>query len=107
VRLNYLHEVVNQGTIILKYIDTLNQVADILTKPLPIHSHQHFLEILTQGHFGNIPEPKAKVIYKFKRENKFKQFIPGNLRGFKFGSSTGHLSLKPPTAVWKGEMKKM
>jgi hypothetical protein len=101
MRLNYLHEVVEQGTIILKYIDTLNQVADILTKLLPIHSHQHFMEILTQGHFGHIPEPKAKVIYKFKKEIKFKQY-PGNLRGFKFGSSTGRLHHTPS----KSELEK-
>jgi hypothetical protein len=85
MRLNYLHEVVEQGIIILKYIDTLNQVADILTKLLPVHSHQHFMEILTQGHFGKVPEPKSKVIYKFKRDNnKFKQFSNGQ-RGFKYG----------------------
>jgi hypothetical protein len=28
-------------------------------------SLKHFLEILTQCYFGHIPEPKAKVIYKF------------------------------------------
>jgi hypothetical protein len=91
MRLNYLHEVVDQGITILKYIDTLNKVADILTKSLPmIHSHQHFLEILTQCHFGHIPEPKAKVIYKFNERTN--QTFPGNQRGFKYGSSTGNLS---------------
>jgi hypothetical protein len=72
MRLNYLHEMVENGTILLKYIDTLNQVADILTKLLPLHSHQHFTDILHHGHGGTIPEPKSKVIYKSKKSVKFK-----------------------------------
>jgi hypothetical protein len=72
MRLNYLHEMVENGTIQLKYIDTLNQVADILTKLLPLLPHQHFMEILTHGHGGSVPEPKSKVIYKTKRTLKFK-----------------------------------
>jgi hypothetical protein len=72
MRLNYLHEMVENGTILLKYIDTLNQVADILTKLLPLHSHQHFTDILHHGHGGTIPQPKSKVIYKSKKTIKFK-----------------------------------
>jgi hypothetical protein len=67
MRLNYLHEMVENGTIQLKYIDTFNQVADILTKLLPIFSHEHFTDILLHGHGGSIPEPKSKVIYKSKK----------------------------------------
>jgi hypothetical protein len=73
MRLNYLHEVVDQGIIVLKYIDTLNQVADILTKLLPVHSHEHFTDILSLGHHGIDPTPKAKIIYKTKPTIKFKQ----------------------------------
>jgi hypothetical protein len=72
MRLNYLHEMVENGTILLKYIDTLNQVADILTKLLPLHSHQHFTDILHHGHGGTIPQPKSKVVYKSKKTVKFK-----------------------------------
>jgi hypothetical protein len=72
MRLNYLHEMVDNGTILLKYIDTLNQVADILTKLLPLHSHQHFTDILHHGHGGTIPQPKSKVVYKSKKTVKFK-----------------------------------
>jgi hypothetical protein len=50
MRINYLHEMVENGTVQLKYIDTLNQIADILTKPLPIFSHEHFMETLLRGH---------------------------------------------------------
>jgi hypothetical protein len=68
MRINYLHEMVENGTVQLKYIDTLNNVADILTKPLPIFSHEHFTETLQHGHGGVIPEPKSKVIYKSKKK---------------------------------------
>jgi hypothetical protein len=83
MRLNYLHEQVERGTIILKYIDSENQVADILTKLLPIHSHQHFKDILTHGHEGRDPIPKFKIVYKYKRPTKFKQ-TSDNIRRYKF-----------------------
>jgi hypothetical protein len=83
MRLNYLHEVVTRGIIVLKYIDTLNQVADVLTKLLPIHSHEHFREILAQGHGGRVPTPKFKIIYKSKKMNKFKQ-TSDNTRIYKY-----------------------
>jgi hypothetical protein len=83
MRLNYLHEVVTRGLIVLKYIDTLNQVADILTKLLPIHSHEHFKDILTQGHDGREPTPKYKIVYKSARNAKFKQTFD-NSRIYKF-----------------------
>jgi hypothetical protein len=87
MRLNYLHEVVEQGLIALKFIDTLNQVADILTKALPIHSHEHFKDILFSGHLGADPIAKAKVVYKSKKSPKFKQSADGH-RSHKFSPST-------------------
>jgi hypothetical protein len=87
MRLNYLHEVVEQGLIALKFIDTLNQVADILTKALPIHSHEHFKDILFSGHLGADPVAKAKVVYKSKKSPKFKQSADGH-RSHKFSPST-------------------
>jgi hypothetical protein len=96
MRLNYLHEVVERGIIVLKYIDTLNQVADILTKLLPIYSHEHFREILTQGHAGREPTPKYKILYKSKKPIKFKQ-TSDNTRTYKFVKPLVNEVPQPPT----------
>jgi hypothetical protein len=87
MRLNYLHEVVERGVIALKFIDTLNQVADILTKPLNVQSHEHFKDILFSGHLGKDPSPMAKIVYKSKKSPKFKQSLDGS-RIFKFAKSS-------------------
>jgi hypothetical protein len=100
MRLNYLHEVVEQGLIELKYIDTLNQVADILTKLLGIQSHEHFTDILTTGHHGVIPSPKAKIVYKSKKPNKFKSTSDGQ-RKYKYGPPTLSQATKPSTGKKK------
>jgi hypothetical protein len=100
MRLNYLHEVVEQGLIELKYIDTLNQVADILTKALGIQSHEHFTDILTTGHHGVIPSPKAKIVYKSKKPNKFKSASNGQ-RKYKYGPTTLSQAPKPSTGKKK------
>jgi hypothetical protein len=100
MRLNYLHEVVDQGIIVLKFIDTLNQVADILTKLLPVHSHEHFTDILALGHHGIDPTPKAKIVYKSKPINKFKQ-TSNNLRIYKFATPTSAPQPSPPIEMEK------
>jgi hypothetical protein len=100
MRINYLHEQVEQGIIALKYIDTLNQVADILTKLLPVHSHEFFTETLTLGHHGIDPSPKAKIKYKTKPQSKFKQ-NSNNKRTFKFSTTTSVPQLSPPTGTEK------
>jgi hypothetical protein len=55
-----------------------------LTKLLPIHSHEHFQDILTTGHHGIVPSPQAKIVYKSKKPNKFKSTSAGQRR-YKFG----------------------
>jgi hypothetical protein len=97
MRINYLHEQVEQGIIVLKYIDTLNQVADILTKLLPVHSHEFFSETLFLGHHGIDPTPKAKIVYKTKPQSKFKQ-VSKYKRIFKFAKPTSATQLPPPFA---------
>jgi hypothetical protein len=67
MRLNYLHECVENKLIELKYINTLDQVADILTKLLPYPAHQKFKQFLLEGHnqmkpqsvFKSQPKPKT------------------------------------------------
>ena len=72
MRINYIHESINNKLILLKYINTENQVADILTKILPVKSHNRFSEILSSGHDGIFPtpiikEPKPKSDFKLDR----------------------------------------
>jgi hypothetical protein len=52
VRLNYIHQQVRNGTVVLKYIDTNNNVADTLTKALPHDSFLHHTERLLHGFRG-------------------------------------------------------
>jgi hypothetical protein len=72
MRLNYLHECVTNKLIELKYINTNDQVADILTKLLPVTTHKKFKEFLLRGHNYNKPvavyksAPKPKV-FNWKR----------------------------------------
>jgi hypothetical protein len=54
IRLNYIHQQVRNKTVMLKYIDTGNNVADTLTKALPHDSFLHHTERLLHG-FGGKP----------------------------------------------------
>jgi len=65
VRINYIQEQIREGNIMLKYIDTNNQVADILTKPLqPEPFIRHRKHMLT-GYGGEdikvIPDKRQKT----------------------------------------------
>ena len=82
MRINFLHEQVTNNVIALKFINTENEVADVLTKLLPVESHRRHSEILLLGHKGippviirkadrlmMVPEPS---MFKFdKTTNKF------------------------------------
>jgi hypothetical protein len=37
MRINYIHECIEAGIIKLQYVNTDNEVADVLTKLLPVH----------------------------------------------------------------------
>jgi hypothetical protein len=64
MRLNYLHEKVNDKTIELKYINTDDEVADILTKLLAYPKHAKFKNLLLKGHGGFTPTIIPKVLPK-------------------------------------------
>jgi ribosomal protein S24E len=53
VRLNYIHQQVRNKTVVLKYIDTGNNVADTLTKALPIDAFIKHTDTLLHGYKGN------------------------------------------------------
>ncbi len=54
MRLNLIHECIQDKTISLKYINTDLRVADVLTKLLPVSSHELHTQCLMKGHYGGI-----------------------------------------------------
>ena len=76
MRINYIHECVEAGIIALKYISSSNEVADVLTKLLPVESHEQHTKFLMEGHNSQQPveapilpkeNPKNKNMFKFDR----------------------------------------
>jgi hypothetical protein len=65
MRLNYIHQEIKSGTINLQYIDTTNQVADILTKLLPINAFVKLRTILLKGH------KNIKPYHSYKKPQHF------------------------------------
>jgi hypothetical protein len=64
VRINYIHQEILAGNISLKYIDTNNMVADVLTKALPANPLIVHRRSLLHGHDNVTPTPirrKSKV----------------------------------------------
>ena len=55
MRINYTHESIEAGIIKLQYVNTDNEVADVLTKLLPVAAHQIHKEFLMHGHHGLKP----------------------------------------------------
>ena len=53
--LNFIHEHIVNGTIALRYINTDNNVADVLTKALPAESFDRHSESLSRGFAGVLP----------------------------------------------------
>jgi hypothetical protein len=72
MRLNYIHQEILNKHIEVKFIDTTNQVADILTKLLPITPFLKLRKILLTGH-NNVP-PTA-IIKKSKQTNNKSTFL--------------------------------
>ena len=61
LRINYIHECIENGTIELKYITTENEVADVLTKLLPLPTHEQHTRILLHGHGGKEPDVRTRL----------------------------------------------
>ena len=55
VTLNFIHEHIQNGTIALRYINTDNNVADVLTKPLAADKFEMHSESLSRGFHGVQP----------------------------------------------------
>jgi hypothetical protein len=75
--LNYIHQEVESNRIQLKYIDTANNVADILTKALPIGPFVKHAKTLLEGFGGKPIEP-----LKTKSQQRL-EGLPVTLKGTK------------------------
>jgi len=80
MRLNFIHECVENKIIQLKYINTNEEVADVLTKLLSIDPLTFHREKLLNGHYGVMPnttdlnrrQPKTTTLFKKLSSGKFK-----------------------------------
>jgi hypothetical protein len=71
-KLNYIHQEITNGNIKLLYINTENQIADILTKLLPTPQFLKLEDILLNGHYGNLPRVIDKEAEKHLLKKKYK-----------------------------------
>ena len=81
MRLNFIHQELLRGTIKLCYIDTNNQVADVLTKALPYEPFQQHADKLLHG-FSNQPitaKPR-KVVKAMSYKTMHKKILASRKR---------------------------
>ena len=68
MRINYLREQIQAGTVRVIFINTEANIADILTKPLPADLHREFSSVLLHG-FGGVP-PIASPLFSNEELNR-------------------------------------
>ena len=68
LRINYIHQEQKSGNIKLVWINTENNVSDILTKPLPYPLFSQHSQTLLHGHNGLIPRPASTTRRDIKRK---------------------------------------
>ena len=56
MRLDFIHECIENRTISLKYINTSKEVADVLTKLFLVSAHELHTPRLMKGHYGELPQ---------------------------------------------------
>jgi hypothetical protein len=56
MRLNFIHKCIQDNIITLKYINTDLQVADVLTKLIPVSALEFHTLRLMKGHYGILPK---------------------------------------------------
>ena len=71
-KLNYIHQEIMNGSVKLQYINTENQIADILTKLLPTPQFLKLEEVLLHGHNGVLPRTIDKEAEKHLLKKKYK-----------------------------------
>jgi len=70
MRINFIHECIEAGIIRLTYVNTDNEVADVLTKLLPVSSHTIHREFLLHGHHGLRPSGDTSKKNKQKQNKR-------------------------------------
>jgi len=70
MQINYIHQEQKAGTVKLVWINTENNVADILTKPLSIPSFDQHSLTLMHGHNGHYPQPSPYTKRDAQRKKK-------------------------------------
>ena len=70
MRINYIHQEQKAGTVKLVWINTENNVADILTKPLSIPLFDQHSLTLMHGHNGHYPQPSSYTKRDAQRKKK-------------------------------------
>jgi hypothetical protein len=81
LRINYIHQERMNGTIKLQWINTENNVADILTKALPYPSYRQHSETLMHGHSGITPSVSSFTNRDKKRKKNLSKStspLPGS-----------------------------
>lgn len=61
LRINYIRECINDRIIALYFVPSAYNVADLLTKPLPIELYEQHRSILLEGHKNHSPEDWESV----------------------------------------------
>jgi len=88
MRLNFIHQEIQNGTIRLCYIDTASNVADVLTKALPFVPFKQHADKLTTG-FGNKPiqAKSRKVVKVISNKSKLKRILSSKKRIYAHSST--------------------
>ena len=80
MRLNYLHEQTQRKNIVLKYINTDDNVADIQTKLLAIPKFEKFKDIMLHGHGGITPLAKTLIVPEPNRSKVMRNILKHKLK---------------------------
>jgi hypothetical protein len=95
---NYVHQEIAAGRITLKYITTDDQIADVLTKPLPAESHINLTNKLLQG-LGGVKPASGTIATQNQIALKKKTRLRANLKKATTSKEIGTTSKtpQPPT----------
>ena len=56
MRVHFICDMIKRGFVVIKFIRSIYNVADVLTKSIPADQHEVLTEIVLTGHKGNHPE---------------------------------------------------
>ena len=71
MRIHFIREMIKKGFIVVKFIRSAYNVADVLTKPLNADQHQVLIKVLLMGHDSINPERWVEQILLMDDDEKF------------------------------------